>query len=131
MYAATVTGRDSADLAAANYTTFLDLRNTLDNKVTCDTTVTVSSMTDCTWTAYGSRTVSAAATPIWQNGQMMTGKVTTTTSAALVFDLPGLRYFRLGFVPSGTTNATDDVVVTCCYNDYLTSAAADGALRVD
>ena len=34
MYSATVTGRDSADLAATNYTTFLDLRNTLDNKVT-------------------------------------------------------------------------------------------------
>ena len=80
----TATGRDSADLAATNYTTFLDLRATTDGKVTCDTTITVSSMTDCTWTAYGSRTVSAAATELWLNGQKMTGKVTTTSSAALV-----------------------------------------------
>jgi len=127
----TATGRDSADLAATNYTTFLDLRATTDGKVTCDTTITVSSMTDCTWTAYGSRTVSAAATELWLNGQKMTGKVTATTAAAMVFDLLGLRYFRMGFVPSGTTNATDDVVVTYAYNDYLTSAATDGALRVE
>lgn len=45
----TATGREAGtDLAATNYTTFLDLRNTMEGKVTCDTTITVSSMTDCT-----------------------------------------------------------------------------------
>ena len=117
--------------AATVYTTGLDMRSTMDGKVTCELSVTCATMTQIDWVAYVSGTVSAADVPLWNAGIPMAGTVTGTKSQSWTFDACGQRYLRVGITETGATGAGDRIALTYRYNDYVSSASTDGALRLE
>jgi len=134
MREASSVGRAAGSIATVTVgATALDLRNTMDGKVTCELSVTCATVTAIEWYAYVSRTVSAADIQLFNARLPMEGSVTGTRTQALSLDASGYRYLRIiaSTVTGGATGATDSVAVTYCYNDYMASASADGVLRLE
>jgi len=123
-------GRTAAILTNAEvFGTDCDLSSSLDGRVTVDFSLTIGSLTSCTVKAYAG----SAATPtdlLYQNGLAQTYSFTGSVEAALAFNVPGCRYFRISVEGVGTaTNSTCNF--TYRYQDYQTTIQADGAERID
>jgi hypothetical protein len=128
--AGSAAGRTAAILTNAEvFGTDCDMSAALDGRVTVDFSLTIGSLTSCTVKAYAG----SAASPtdlVWQSGIQQVYSLTANTEAAIVFDVPGCRYFRLSVEGVGTaTNSTCNF--TYRYQDYQATTQANGAQRID
>jgi DNA polymerase II small subunit/DNA polymerase delta subunit B len=129
---ASTVGRASAILTASEVKgTTLDMQNTADGRVTVDLSFTKGSLTNVIVTFYGS-VDDVTWDPITSVNGATLGAETITEDAERMYaiDLPGVRYFTVGVVGTGT--ATSSLCAfTYRYNrSYLTSTQTDGVLRL-
>jgi len=127
--AGSAAGRTAAILTTGEvFGTDCDLSASLDGKCTVDFSFTLGSLTSVTVKAYAG----SAATPtdqVYLNGLKAEYSFTANTEAALVFDVPGCRYFRISVQGVGTVTSSECAFVYR-YNDYETTSRTAGEIRI-
>jgi hypothetical protein len=128
-FTGTSAGRTAAVLTNGEvYGTVVDLQSAMDGKVAVDLTFTIDTLTSVTWRMAVGPTNTPTET-LWVNGLAMTGSLTASTEAKMVFDCAGYRYARFALTGVGAVGASS-AAFDYDYNDYEATTRELGEVRI-
>jgi len=127
---ASAVGRAAAILTGSEVkSTALDMSNTLDGRVTVDLTFTIGSLTNMIVVFYGSAD-DITYDPLHTGVALMTETLTASAERMYALSLPGVAYFKVGVVGTGTATSSTTAITYRYQRNYLASSQSDGATRL-